>query len=361
MTTDAMDVPSGRVGGRLGSVLESYTFSVNPLRLLARLLELRGISATPLFAAHGVTPALLDDLEARIPVATARQLWDDAERLTGDTDIGLSVGEEGPLGAGVIGYAVQMAPTLGAAYKTICRFHRLVTDVGTVVLVIEGNNARLVLQTGPGTDDEHLPRHIAELYLALWVRGGRELTGVDWSPIAVRFRHPQPPSTAKHARLFRAPLVFNHFADEIEFDVAHLDLPLRNADSRLGTILSRYGDELLSRLPQSNDFPGAVRRAVAATLRSDESTLERLAMRFHTAPRTLQRRLAQHGLSLRTLVDDVRRQLAIDHVLRGELPIAEIAFLLGFDAVTSFHRAFRRWTGSPPTEYRARMRVAAGT
>lgn len=340
-------------------VLANYTFSVNPLRLLAGLLASRGVAVEPLFSAHGITTAVLNDIEARIPFITARRLWTDAERMTGDRDIGLSIGEEGPLGAGLIAYAVQASATLGAAYRTLCRFHRLVTDAGTVALILEGARARLVLHTG-GSDDDPLPRHIAELYLALWVRGGRQLTGVDWSPGAVRFRHVQPPDIGKHRRIFRAPLSFGQSTDEIEFDASLLELPLKSADPRLAAILERYGDEQLSRLPPTTDFAAEVRHAIAGSLRNDDATLERLAARFHTTPRTLQRRLAASGISLRGLVDDVRRQLALDHVARGELPIAEVAFLLGFDAVTSFHRAFRRWTGTTPTEYRRGAGRAVG-
>ena len=158
--------------------LANYTFSVNPLRLLAALLASRGIPAEPLFAAHGITTAMLDHTEARIPLITARRLWTEAERMTGDRDLGLSVGEEGPLGAGVIAYAAQASATLGAAFRTLCRFHRLVTDAATVALILEGSRARLVLHTG-GADGDPLPRHVAEMYLALWVRGGRQLTGVQ--------------------------------------------------------------------------------------------------------------------------------------------------------------------------------------
>jgi AraC-like DNA-binding protein len=341
----------------VGESLANYTFSVNPLRLLAALLASRGIPAEPLFAAHGITTAMLDHTEARIPLITARRLWTEAERITGDRDLGLSVGEEGPLGAGVIAYAAQASATLGAAFRTLCRFHRLVTDAATVALILEGSRARLVLHTG-GADSDPLPRHVAELYLALWVRGGRQLTGVNWAPVAVRFRHAQPPSIAKHERVFRAPLSFGESADEIELEASLLDLPFKSADPRLAAILERYGDEQLSRLPPNDDFAGEVRHAVASSLRNDDATLGRLAARFRTTPRTLQRRLATAGISLRTLVDDVRRQLALDHVARGELPIAEVAFLLGFDAVTSFHRAFRRWTGTTPTEYRQRAGTA---
>ena len=295
--------------------------------------------------------AFLQDVEGRIPIATVRQLWSDAERLTGDPDIGLSVGEKGPLGTGVIAYAVQTSPTFGAGIRTVCRFHRLVTDVGSVTLTIDGARASMALHTGANSHD-WLPRHISELYLAKWVCGGRQLTGVDWDPIAVRFRHPQPASTLAHERLFRAPLFFDHATDEIEFDAALLELPLVTHDPALAAILERYGEELLSRLPRVDDFTDAVREAVARSLRSQDSTLEGLATRFHMTPRTLQRRLAAHGISLRTLIDDVRRQHALTHVTRADLPIAEIAFLLGFDAVTSFHRAFRRWTGVTPVEYR---------
>jgi AraC-like DNA-binding protein len=136
-----------------------------------------------------------------------------------------------------------------------------------------------------------------------------------------------------------------------ELDRKLLDLPFRTADKRLLRIMRRYGDELLRRLKPEQDLLATVRHLVSSSLGSDEGTLDRLATRLHITPRTLQRRLSGEGVSLRSLIDEARREQALRHVSRAGRPFAEIAELLGFDDVTSFHRAFRRWTGVTPGQY----------
>jgi AraC-like DNA-binding protein len=204
--------------------------------------------------------------------------------------------------------------------------------------------------------EPQMVRHLAELYLAKFLYAGRELTGVDWDPIAVRFRHGCPARIDAHRRFFRAPIVFGHPVDELELEGRILQLPLRGANPRLLHILDRYAAEVLSRLPPVNDFAMAVRFTIATSLQRREPTLERLAAHFHTSTRTLQRRLADAGLSLRHLVDEARRELAMRYLEREDLSLGEVGFMLGFDGRQSFHRACRRWTGTTPAEVRRRLR-----
>jgi len=104
--------------------------------------------------------------------------------------------------------------------------------------------------------------------------------------------------------------------------------------------------------PRADDFAGRVREAVVKLSAGTSPTLWQIARSFHMTSRTLQRRLSEEKLSFRRLVDDGRRELAIRHVVRDDLSIAEVGQLAGFDSATSFHRAFRRWTGVTPARYR---------
>jgi AraC-like DNA-binding protein len=334
-----------------------YTVSINPVRMLATVLQERGFSVAELLKRHEIDASALDDIEARIPLPASRALWDEAARLLKDPSIGLTVGAREPIGEGVLAYAVQACNTVGDAFYEVVRFHRLITDVIETRLVEERGRVRISLLS-PLAEPETL-RHLTELYLAKFVYAARTLTGVDSSPLAVRFRHARPARVDAYRRFFRAPLTFGHVIDELELDRAVLLLRIRSAQPRLLRILDRYAAEALARLPPANDFVQAVRFVVATALRSQEPTLERLATRFHVTPRTLQRRLAEAGLSLRRLVDDVRHDLALRYLEREDLSLGEIGFLLGFDAKQSFHRAFRRWTGATPAEMRRRLHLEA--
>jgi AraC-like DNA-binding protein len=323
--------------------------SVNPLRLLVGALASRGISTGELFAVHRIGPALLEDFEMRVPVDEANAIVEHAALLSKIRDFGLFVGSQGPSPSGLPALAAEACGSLREALRAVCRYHPLITGVGRFELVEEHAHALLIWNTDGC--DVPVSRHWADLYLSSLLRRGRDLTGVDWNPSAVRFRHARPPNTTAHQRFFRAPLSFDQRAHELELDRKLLDLPFRTADPNLRRIIHRYGDELLERLEPEEDIISTVRHIVSSSLGSDEATLDRLAARLHTTPRTLQRRLSSEGVSLRSLIDEARREQALLHVANSDRALAEIAELLGFDAVSSFHRAFRRWTGVTPAQY----------
>jgi AraC-like DNA-binding protein len=146
---------------------------------------------------------------------------------------------------------------------------------------------------------------------------------------------------------------FGYASSEIVFAAKHLMLPIQSANPGLDRILVRYMDDLLARLPKSNSFVERARGVVAQTMCRGRPTLERTARDLRASPRTVQRRLAEHGTSHPQVVDSVRRGLAERLVDERRMSITEIAFLLGFADLGGFERTYRRWTGMSPS--RARM------
>jgi AraC-like DNA-binding protein len=317
-------------------------------------LRARGVDVAAFLPRYGIAPETLEDLEARLPLPAVCRLWDDAAVILHEPNLGIAVGARPPIGEGVIAYGMQACPTLGDAWRLVVQFHRLMSDVIEPRLVEERGRARFSLYTV--VPDPRMLRHISELILSKALLSGRTLTGLEWNPIIVRFRHPRPPNVDEHRSFFRAPLIFDHAVDELEIERGLLQLPLRGAEPRLLRFLDRYAADVLSRLPPASDFTTVVRFAVATSLRHQEPTLQRVAGHFHMTARTLQRRLAEAGLSFRALVDNARHELALRYLERDDLSIAEVGLLLGFDSKTSFHRAFRRWTGATPAELRRRLK-----
>lgn len=331
----------------------NYTISVNVVRSMLKFLDGKGVRTDELLRAHKIERSELDDLEGRLPLEVALRFYEDASLVADEPQLSLKVSlqvDPGTLGA--VAYAIRCCATLGDALRRLKTIHPLIMDLGSVELVEEGNRARLMMQM----PSPALPvyRHIVEGYLASWLRRARCLTDAAFDPRVVRFRHRQPASIALHQQIFRAPIEFAHTHDEMELDRAVLDLPIRTHDPVLGQVLDRYMEELLQRLPPVNDFVSAVRQFVLGSLKGGEPTLEATASHFRVSGRTLQRRLAENGLSLRQIVDESRRELALRYLSRPEYTISQVGFLLGFDAVTSFHRSFRRWTGLSPAQYRSR-------
>jgi AraC-like DNA-binding protein len=139
--------------------------------------------------------------------------------------------------------------------------------------------------------------------------------------------------------------------DELVIDRSMLELPIPTHDPILYDILLSHARTVLGEGPRSDGVVMRLRRAVEEGLRTREVDLHTLARKLHLSPRTLQRRLAEEGTSHQSLIDSVRREMAL-RLLESDVPIAEAAYLLGFSEASAFHRAFKRWTGQTPAEFR---------
>jgi AraC-like DNA-binding protein len=180
---------------------------------------------------------------------------------------------------------------------------------------------------------------------------GRQSVGPRFRLERVSFRHAAPASTAEHARIFEAPVVFGAPEDALVLPCSLLDEPMPVASERTVRHLDRLLDEMLAELPRRAALGEQVRAALAADLRSGP-TLEGVAARLGTTPRSLQRRLREEGGSFQELLDELRRELSLRYLGEPDLTLAEVAFSLGFAEQSAFHRAFRRWAGTTPAEWR---------
>ena len=229
------------------------------------------------------------------------------------------------------------------------RYQRLLHDAGSFSLEEEGPVARIQhVWRGAGT----LPRHTNEFILASLLIRGRRYLREEWAPLEVCFQHPPPANTREHQRLFRAPIRFGHPINQLSFDRSLLDRRLPVADLTLSPVLERFAQLLLGQLPSQESFLDQVRRAILQSLSTGIPEAELLARQLGLSKRSFFRRLQEHGTSYQRLADELRHELTLRHLREGKLSLSEIAFMLGFSEVSTFHRAFRRWTGQSPAEYR---------
>jgi AraC-like DNA-binding protein len=320
------------------------------VRPLLAYLSARGHESSAFLRAQGVDPLIFQDPEARLPQATAASLWSAGSRLTNDADLGLHVAEAIRPGVfGVLGLAIRTSDTLGGGLARLCRYHRFLHDGAQVRLAVAGQRAVLSHRlTIPGG----LLRAVAEYVVATWLVTSRQATGVNWTPIQVRFPHAAPENSAEHRRVFGCPVLFGHECSEMEFARELLDLRLLEANPELQQILEAQVMAALHRLPKGAATTDAVRRHLAGELSKGAPTLEQVAPRLRMSTRTLHRRLEEERTSYREILNEVRRELATRHLQERQLAIGEIAFLLGFSEPSAFHRAFKRWTGHAPLDYR---------
>ncbi len=133
----------------------------------------------------------------------------------------------------------------------------------------------------------------------------------------------------------------------------HVDAPVPSADPALSRVIERHAEELLAKLPQRTErTTDRVQHLLSRALGEGEVTLAAMARRLRMSERSLQRKLADEDASFDALLDAMRRDLALRYLADPKIGIAEVAYLLGYSEPCPFHRAFKRWTGSTPSEAR---------
>lgn len=327
-------------------------------------------------SAHGVVPAtyvgLLYEYLAARGVDGERLLGEPAPRIPGgspgrfpverwcrhlaiaagaldDPDLGLHLGQTiTPRHFGVMGYVLLACGTLGAALQRLYRYQRLVYDVSRLRLIPA--QGHLTLEWG--TEHGRPGRLADETAITALVQFAREVTGVAARLPRVDFVNEPPASLATFRHYFGGEVRFEQDATRVCLPLTLLGQPLRRPDASLLELLEAQAASLLAELPQAGDLEQSVRRAVAASAREGEVSLERVASSLHHSPRTLHRRLEALGLNFRGLRDDTRRRLAEQHLADPGVSIAEVAQLLGYSEQSAFTRAFRRWTGASPLQFR---------
>ena len=347
--------PSVSLGLYLVSMKPEPGLLVRAFWPIADGLRALGFDPLAILRRSGVSQIDLENPDARIPHSAAIGFWDQAVQVTGDHDLGLHLAESArDQSFDLHIYLMDASAKLGDAYQLMCRYQRLIHEATRLELQVQEKRATLqhVLPGG-----RPAPRQPAEFLLAVWLRAGRNLTGLEWSPEEVHFAHPEPASTSEHQRIFRAPLRFRSSGNRLVFDRALLDRPCLRADSEMLAVLCRLADEVLERLPATDTWADRARNAAAEELRAGDPSIERIASRLHMSARTLQRRLADEGTSYTELQDRLRHELAANYLADARLSIGEVTFLLGYSDLASFHRAVKRWTGMTPAAWSSRIKA----
>ena len=332
--------------------------SVAYLQGLVEHLERQGVAAQTLLARARLTPALLQQRERRVAASAYLQLLGEGCRLSGDDCLGLHLGEAVRPGYyGVLGHLVMSCATLGDALHRQARYASLVGSLGRVGLDDEpsraGCEALVAHSWAPFLVQQQ--RQVSEETLAGWVSFGRWITGLDIPPTEVRFRHAAPADTSEHQRIFRCPVLFGQADNALVFPKRLLSLPLSQADAQVRAMFEGYAERLLAELDQGRSVLDRARLILAQQLPEQGADLQAIASALALSPRTLQRRLGEAGLSFSQLVDETRQQLVLHALHEPSLDLGEIAFRVGFSEPGSLLRAFRRWTGTTPGEYRRHL------
>ena len=339
-------------------VVVNSSVSVAYLQGLLDYLARQGLDTHALLERVQLSPQILAQRDQRVAASTYLELLGHGVQLTGDEQLGLHLGEAVRPGYyGVLGYLIMSCATLADALHRQARYAALVGNLGQVDLADEPPREGLEPQVTHSWQPllPQLKRQLCEETMAGWVTFGHWITGLDIPPTEVRFQHAAPADTSEYQRIFRCPVLFDQADNALVFSKRLLATPLGQADAQVQVMLDAYADRLLGEIRQSSSVLDRARLELSRQLPEAGADLQQIAARLSLSPRTLQRRLREAGLSFNQLVDETRQQLVLNYLRDPALELAEIAFLVGFSEPGSLARAFRRWMGQSPGEYRRHL------
>lgn len=321
------------------------TCSVVLLRPLARLLR-----ATPAY--HG---PLLDEVEKlvaageRVEFAHGLRIVNDVAELTHDPDVGLKAALHAELGDfEVMEWVSTSAATWRAACETAIRYIRVLNDAAEYRLDIVGDKAHLILNSALP-----LPRAAADYQIAAYDLSLRLRFPEKPPELEVWFKHARPKDVSVYEAIFPGvKLVFGAQFDGFVSGAWRLEEPLPTANPPLHRVLREHADRLLRELAPADMLLERVSSEILRRLSEGTSTADDTAAQLGMTRRTLTRRLAERGTSYLELLRDARYRMARHYLRNTAHTIEDIAFLLGFAECAPFVRAFKRWCGMTPLEYR---------
>lgn len=320
--------------------------------LIERSLVLYDCDPGPLFDRAGIDPDTSGDPAARLPTSAMQRLWALSLEETGDPCFGLTVARQfQPAVLQGLGFAWLASDTLRDALGRLARFSRMINQVVNIRVEDTATSTDLVM-AGP----EKWPNFVyaaSDLGMAIFLQMCRCTVGEDIDPIHVTMQRPRPPFPCieKFEEFFRAQIDYSSPDNRLGFDRNVMDKPLVTAHPELARINDQVVVDYLARFDRSS-IALQVRSWIIHHLPDGAPNQEKIANTLHVSLRGLQRKLRDENVTFRELLANTRQELALQYIRETHRSIGEITYLLGFSEPSNFTRAFKRWTGMSPAEFR---------
>ena len=326
------------------SAFEQPTYSAH---LVMPFLQVLAPGAN--FTAEQLSAIGLRDPDDRVPAARAHELLQAAFGRTQDYALGLKAARAITFGdCGALDYMMRSATNVRSACELATRYLRLINDAIDCRLDVQGERALWRMEsrvTMPPIAEDFLVAGLYRMHLSDWLGALPDLE--CW------FTHEAPAQLDEYTNTFGSTRCrFSAPCSGFSFPRQCLDVPLSNADPKLHGVIRSLAEIKLAELPELQTFTQRLRFLLERELLEGKLSCKRIARLMHMSPRTLARKLEAEGTTFYELVDAVRKAAALNHVVRSDVALSELSFSLGFSHVASFHRAFKRWTGQTPADYR---------
>ena len=329
---------------------------VSTLSSIPAILQEYGCDPESIFLEAGFTLAQFEDPDTEINYLAGSKLLSSCISATGCEHFGLLIGMRATASSlGIPGFMLKSAPNLGTALIAFASHHSLQDQGGMPILTRDNKHAfwgYAILNNKVEAINQIYDITIASICSIM-----RNIFGSSWNPAQVHFSRNQPHTLTPYKRFYKAPLAFNQEQNGILFPAQWLDRPLNTADVHLFKHLEKEAEKYHTKYP--DNILGNLRRLILASLSLRDFSVERIASELGMHKRTLYRKLQEEGTSFQHELEAIRYEIAQNLLLHRTTTLNEIAAKLGYSEISAFSRAFKRWSGTTPTQWRANHIMAA--
>jgi AraC-like DNA-binding protein len=318
------------------------------VKAVCRALDAAGCDSAALLAEAGFDSKSLDNPTARFPLTQTARLWRIAVAATGDAAFGIKVASHiKQTTFHALSFGLSASSTLKEAFERVQRYCHVASDAIEYEFSRSAAEYHFVIKPAADVADESV-----DALVAAYLRMCRSLMGHDYSPLRIEFRRARPGRIEDFESLLRAPLQFGAAQTRLVFDSDAIERPLDGGNPELARHSDAIALQYLSQMERDN-IQWHVRDVLTRRLDHGEPSQEDVAELLNMSARTLQRKLSDGGVTYKQILDETRRVLALAYLSTPRHTVSEVTYMLGFSAGSSFTRAFRRWTGQSPSDWRA--------
>jgi AraC-like DNA-binding protein len=334
---------------------EPGTISICFVAAALQGVRARDLNADELLANVGLSSSLLQVPQARVSAKHYGALWRTIALALDDEFFGQDSRRMKAGSFAMLCHSVLSCKTLGQALDRSLRFYALLLDDISGTSERDPDEARIILHERAAGAGQRVFAH--ELLLLLLYGVSCWLVGRRIPILRAEFSYPEPVHSAEYRLMYCSELSFNRPNTLIAFEAGYLDLPVVQNERSIKEFLRTAPESILVKYKNGSSLTAKIRRRLRQFLPGEVPDFESLAEELNMTAATMRRRLHEEGESYQSIKDQLRRDLAIGYLSHSSRSVMDIALELGFSERSAFHRAFRKWTGASPGEFRRTLQA----
>jgi AraC-like DNA-binding protein len=333
--------------------MEKNSISIHFVHSALHSVESSGHDISHILLVSGIDPALLQSADSRVTADHFSTLWLAVARCLDDEFFGQDSHRMKVGSFAMLCRTLVHCKTLKSALVCMMRFFNLLLDDYHCSIKSEGQYSQIMIEERSQNPQPRIFGHetllIMQHGIACWLVGRR-------IPIvSAGFAYPEPSYSAEYHLMYSPELHFDQSVTTLTFDSQYLDLPVIQNERTANAFIRAAPANIVLKYKNNSSFSATIRKTLRAIPSCDWPNFDAFASKLNMTRSTLRRRLEEEGQPFQMIKDQLRRDFAIDALSHTSQSVMEIAITLGFAEPSAFHRAFKKWTNTTPSEYRQRV------